>query len=38
MSTRARSYCMEIAVLAIAFSSAAWADQSGIKTLTPANL
>ena len=34
MSTRARTHCMEIAVLAIAFSSAAWAAQSGSATLT----
>ena len=34
MSTRARSYCMEIAVLAIAFSSPARAAQSGNATLT----
>src|SRR5579862_6080173 len=34
VSTRARSYCMEIAVLAIAFSSAARAAQSGSATLT----
>jgi uncharacterized protein (TIGR03437 family) len=34
VSTRARSYCIEIAVLAIAFSSAARAAQSGSATLT----
>jgi uncharacterized protein (TIGR03437 family) len=34
LSKRARSYCMEIAVLAIAFSSAARAAQSGSATLT----
>ena len=34
MSTRARNYCMEIAVLAIAFSSTVRADQSGSATLT----
>ncbi len=34
MSTRAPSYCLEIAVLAIAFSSTARAAQSGSATLT----
>jgi uncharacterized protein (TIGR03437 family) len=34
VSTRARSYCMEIAVLAIAFSPATRAAQSGSATLT----
>jgi len=34
VSTRARSCCLEIAVLAIAFSSAARAAQSGSATLT----